>query len=176
MTLTKANIEKRLKRLKPSEVYWEWSEPIYPLPEGPWQQEPVKVVWVDEQTGLDCMIVRSSTWGALCGYVGIEREHPLFGLGYHEDAVDLRVHGGITFADMCMEEGPADAVVCHIPQEGRSDEIWWFGFDCGHAFDHSPIVEDTLPHLPDKTYRNINYVIDEVQDLAQQIYEVHHES
>lgn len=175
MTSTKENIEKRLRRLNASEVYWEWSDPQRTLPEGRWRDEPVKVVWVDEQTGLDCMVVRSSGAGSLCGYVGVERDHPWFGLTWDHGDVDVRVHGGLTFADRCMEDGAPDAVVCHVPQEGRSDEIWWFGFDCAHAWDYAPITEDyfekMLPPIPmpDKIYRDFNYVIDEVQDLAQQL-------
>lgn len=171
MTLTKGNIQKTVEALSPSEVYWEWSEPRRPLPEGPWQYEPVKVVWVDEDTGLDCMIVRSNGAGSLCGYVGVENSHSWFGLSWDHEDVDVRVHGGLTFADMCMEDGPADAVVCHVPQEGRSDEIWWLGFDCAHAWDYAPITEAFFPDIPmpDKVYRDIIYVIDEVKSLAKQL-------
>ena len=39
--------------------------------EGPWKDEPDKVVGVDEATGLDCMIVRHDEYGHFCGYVGV---------------------------------------------------------------------------------------------------------
>lgn len=55
---------------------------------GPWQDEPDKISWVDEATGLDCLIVRNHG-GALCGYVGVPETHPLFGLGYNETSPAL---------------------------------------------------------------------------------------
>lgn len=47
--------------------------------EGPWLTEPDRMVWVDEATGLDCMILRAPVTGALCGYVGVPPGHPLHG-------------------------------------------------------------------------------------------------
>ena len=49
---------------------------------GPWNSEPDKVVWVDPETGLDCMIIRSRS-GSLCGYVGVERNHPWWEVEYN---------------------------------------------------------------------------------------------
>lgn len=47
---------------------------------GPWQEEPDKIQYVDEATGLPCLIVRNGpTIGALCGYVGVLPGHPLHG-------------------------------------------------------------------------------------------------
>ena len=34
--------------------------------EGPWQDEPDKIQWQDEETGLPCLIVRGHM-GFLCG-------------------------------------------------------------------------------------------------------------
>src|SRR5574337_715773 len=48
---------------------------------GAWQDESDKVQWVDEATGLDCLMVRS-LGGHWCGYVGVAEGHPWFGLGY----------------------------------------------------------------------------------------------
>jgi hypothetical protein len=69
-------------------------------PPGPWKQEPDKKQWKDEATGLACLIVRGPS-GSLCGYVGVERGHPAHGAGY--DDVDVKVHGGLTFASGCAE-------------------------------------------------------------------------
>ena len=72
-------------------------------PHGPWTDEPDKVQWIDEATGLDCLIVRNGS-GALCGYVGVAPEHPLHGVDYDDDACPrFDVHGGLTFADSCTE-------------------------------------------------------------------------
>lgn len=48
---------------------------------GPWQQEPDKVQWKDEETTLPCLIVRNHS-GAWCGYVGVAEGHPLHGTEY----------------------------------------------------------------------------------------------
>ena len=49
---------------------------------GEWDNEPDKKQWLDEATGLPCLIVRAPVTGSLCGYVGIAPEHPLFAIGY----------------------------------------------------------------------------------------------
>jgi hypothetical protein len=48
-------------------------------PRGEWDDEPDKMQWQDEATGLPCLIVRGPV-GALCGYVGVPEGHPCFGL------------------------------------------------------------------------------------------------
>lgn len=50
---------------------------------GPWSEEPDKKQWVDEETGLPCLIVRNPS-GALCGYVGVSAGHPMFEKNYSE--------------------------------------------------------------------------------------------
>lgn len=52
---------------------------------GPWHQEPDKVQWKDEATGLPCLVVRNHG-GAWCGYAGVSEGHPLFGIGYSSHA------------------------------------------------------------------------------------------
>lgn len=48
---------------------------------GEWHSEPDKVHWLDNETGLPCLIIRGSH-GALNGYVGIPIYHPAYGLSY----------------------------------------------------------------------------------------------
>lgn len=93
-------------------------------------------------------------------------------------AVVLDVHGGITFSDGCDPDGP----ICHTPKPGESDDVWWFGFDCGHCFDYMPRMvaddkrrfqEDGNPiwlstHAED-VYRNVDYVRAECYRLAEQL-------
>jgi hypothetical protein len=137
--------------------------------DGPWQQEPDKVQWIDEATELDCLIVRNHM-GALCGYVGLPPQHPLHGVEY-QDAPDLDVHGGLTFSDHCQEGAEEDGI-CHIPAEGRPANVWWLGFDCAHCFDLSPATEARLPaHLRDQreVYRDRAYVEAECAKLAAQL-------
>jgi hypothetical protein len=80
---------------------------------GPWDDEPDKVQFTDEATGLPCLIVRNRG-GALCGYVGVPKAHPWHGVDYSGctraekcggpycgHGPDVDVHGGLTFADSC---------------------------------------------------------------------------
>ena len=142
--------------------------------EGPWKSEPDKEVWIDAETGLDCMIRRGGG-GALCGYVGIPEGHPCFGLDdRHEQVYELEVHGGINFASPC-QEGPKEKVVCHTPESERPDTVWWLGFDCGHYCDFMPEHQHLLPpHLRsrfsvDGVYRDCDYVKQQCVQLAQQL-------
>lgn len=163
---------------------------------GPWMDEPDKAVWVDPETDLDCMIVRNGV-GALCGYVGVPDTHPWFGLGYNSKTCDetcdegddywcshrveaiISVHGGLTFASGCQEDGSRESSVCHIAQPGRPSKIWWFGFDCAHAGDFCPGMDARLPdnlkypRITGERYRDVQYVMmSEIRRLADQLIEV----
>ena len=132
----------------------------------PWAGEPDKAQWVDEATDLDCLIVRNRI-GALCGYVGMPPGHPLHGQSHSNlEALDIDVHGGLTYAGPCQEDGD----VCHVPELGRPVDVWWFGFDCAHAWDVVPAFVSS--HLPDSTYRDIAYVRAECGSLAAQVARV----
>lgn len=238
--------------------------------EGPWQDEPDKVQWQDEETGYPCLIVRNPHMGFLCGYVGVPPGHPAHGLSYDgelseehkarmalvqekmrkatrnptgpksilgaltgipdrvpvpgigEALQEVEAHGGLTFADGCSSHGPEEweahkkwlesptvrdearrfpkgdagrsiaewepvihdyalwvekkegRSICHRPDPGEPDDVWWFGFDCGHAFDASPGMkqfreEHGLEFDRGDTYRDLPYVASEVQSLAEQL-------
>ena len=100
-------------------------------PPGEWDNEPDLIEWRDADTGYPCLIVRGPV-GSLCGYVGVPEGHPAHGKNYNE--VDGRVpaHGGLTYSDTCVGH------ICHVPQPGESDTVWWLGFDCAHSGDVSP--------------------------------------
>ncbi len=140
--------------------------------EGPWNREEDHAVWVDEPTGLDCMINRGPS-GALCGYVGVGPDHPLHGVHYGDVEVDIEVHGGLTYSQACQEGGE----ICHVPAEGREHDIWWFGFDCAHGFDYMPkfnhetkdiIQSSSIWGFPDQ-YKGWAYVCGEITGLAAQL-------
>lgn len=140
---------------------------IREFPPGPWDDEPDKMQWPDESTGLACM-VRRGPLGQWCGYVGVPPEHPWFGKDY-SDALDLDVdvHGGLTYAAMC--DGDEETGICHVVDPGEP-ELWWLGFDCGHAFDITPgMISDTFPPMPGTVYRDLEYVKAETLRLALQI-------
>lgn len=150
------------------------------LPPGPWDAEPDKAQWVDEATGLDCLVHRNH-FGALCGYVGVPPNHPWHGVDYGAIPLERQPHGGLTFSNFCQESEDEAMGICHIPEPGRPDGVWWLGFDCGHAFDLSPgfnarllLVDpewanDAAAIEASQTYRTFEYVQAEVRALAKQV-------
>lgn len=133
--------------------------------EGDWQNEVDKCQWTDEATGLPCLIVRNH-YGALCGYVGVTEGHPFFDISYEQTENYLNVHGGITFTGFCQKDN-IEHGICHIPDPGQSDRVFWFGFDCAHYYDLTPAAR--LPTWGQQTYRDIEYVQDQVRSLALQL-------
>jgi hypothetical protein len=168
-----------------SETYIDKSD--WPL--GPWDDEPDRVQWQHE-SGLPCIVNRAKHTGALCGYVGVRAGHPLYELARNDEspalaaalerrkgepigatpgldimvaalsgdirptpALALRVHGGITHAGR-IQFAP--------------DDVWWFGFDCGHYGDLCPTG---LPWLGGEgdCYCDLDYVRAEVDSLARQL-------
>lgn len=134
---------------------------------GEWQYEPDKVQWIDAATGLDCLAVRHESLGHWCGYVGVGPEHQFHGKDY--DEVGASVHGGLTYADGCDEEGDEARAVCHIPAEGRPDNVWWLGFDCAHCDDLSPGLQAINMGVTWGEYRTFEYVKAECEQLALQL-------
>ena len=151
---------------------------------GPWNDEPDKVQWIDEATGLDCLIVRGPS-GALCGYVGVPPTHPWHGGDYgrctaspacvnewceHTPEACLDVHGGITFSGGCNTSDPEG--ICHIPEPGRPADVHWYGWDAAHASDLT-FFDMGIPGMPSRgdrgTYRDIAYATAECTRLASQL-------
>jgi hypothetical protein len=147
---------------------------------GAWHSEPDKAQWIDEATGLDCLIVRNHS-GSLCGYVGVTEGHPLFAMPYndYENMADFDVHGGLTFSGFCSPSNDESKGICHVPAPGRPDHVWWLGFDCGHNGDIAPgfdaHIREIMPFEkssfsePTDVYRTFTYVVDQVQGLARQL-------
>jgi len=114
-----------------------------------WDTEPDSLE--GEFYGLKCQINRTDA-GHLCGYVAVPKNNPYFEhTDYFEPPVcDLNVHGGITY----LEEHAGPVKV--------------YGFDCAHYDDRIPKFEN-LPALDDGKYKNIDYVKQEVENLAKQL-------
>lgn len=135
-----------------------------PNGDGPWSYEADKVAWVDEETGLGCIILRQKK-GTLSGYVGVGTDHPLF--GFESSAVPVgvsnTVHGAITYGKVCevnrfaqQEHGEPRTeryTVCHVrmtrtvrdyrtvqitKDEFEHEDLWWLGFDTDHLGDLVP--------------------------------------
>lgn len=161
-------------------------EELHPKLPGPWDEEPDKAQWIDEDTDLDCLMVRNGL-GALCGYVGVQPGHPWYGKDYDEVPA-VEVHGGLTFSDFCQEGAEDDPRICHAPEPGRPAKVWWLGFDCAHFMDLVPELLEfegkRLKTLNDlqaymerdgNTYRTFEYVRQECASLAKQIHEAEEE-
>lgn len=126
---------------------------------GAWVNEPDMVVWTDDRTLLRCMIVRGGM-GSLCGYVGVREDCMLYGALYDDSALSsVSVHGGITWSSK-------------LPDALKEDEdVWWFGFDCAHAYDLMPAFQDFGGRVfsSEAVYRDVFYVSEQVRDLSEQI-------
>ena len=142
----------------------------HPSGDGPWQQEPDKLAWVDAATGLPCTILRQED-GVLGGYTGISP------------------HGGLDYAAMC-EDGPAEITICHpISASHRARKrpgwskdgddgddshqpLWWFGFQCNRNHDLVPgrqVNPNDLGAENGRVYRDIAYVYSQTCRLARQL-------
>lgn len=134
--------------------------------DGPWNDEPDRVDF--KHAGFACLMLRNRHSGNWCGYVGVPNGHPAYGQDYN--AVDVECHGGLTYGNKC--DG---AHICHVPEPGEPDDLFWFGFDCHHAWDRAPGYEATLRQHglgwvdPDASYRAAPYVRREVEGLAEQL-------
>jgi hypothetical protein len=149
-------------------------------PNGPWDDEPDRVDFKTE-AGFPAIALRSSS-GYWCGYVAAPPGHPA-----HPDSgddVDIAVHGTVTYGGKCSGD------VCHVPEPGEPDDVYWIGFDFAHSGDARPSKRDWDDHpwSPDGrtqywgpnarycradevrgVYRDIAYVRAECEKVGQQL-------
>lgn len=153
--------------------------------DGPWQAEPDRVEW--RHRGVPCLARRADRQGNWCGYAAVPPGHPWHGQDYGAGNYETlgpahdAAHGGLTFASACMEDDrPQRERVCHVPQPGEPDDVWWLGFDCAHAYDLRPggaafersVGLDPIPYLVDhQHYRDLRYVRARVEAVADAILE-----
>lgn len=162
--------------------------------DGPWQHEPDRRQWADQASGLPCLAIRHPEMGNWCGYVGVLPDHPWHGRERAELDEFVTVHGRLTFAGPSDRASPRGQDSIWL-QMGRHvpglPELWWFGFDCAHAWDRIPGMEafmrrHALPDLvaldkliggrfkavmKDCRYRDLLYVEGECERLAGQAAE-----
>ena len=164
-----------------------------PSGDGPWNNEADKVAWVDDATGLGCIMLRQKD-GTISGYVGVSPEHPLF--GFEADAVPLEIsdvaHGGVTYGKACEANHFARVkwgepieeryTVCHVTrvrlhQHYRTvqttddefhEDLWWLGFDTNHPGDLVP-GDYSRERRKDDIYRDQSYVYANCIALAQKL-------
>lgn len=101
--------------------------------------------------GSYCKIIRNPLLKFLCGYVGVQKEHPLYGMDSDKASPLLDCHGEITYAGKMEEE-----------------DYWFFGFDCAHSSDIIPMSSMQFVH---QTYRDFDYVREHVTSLAKQLHD-----
>lgn len=125
-----------------------------------WLDEPNKLEW--EYEGYECVIIRNSIYGYLCGYVCLDIGHP-WALKYSEDATirSIDVHGGITFSDNFLPIKPYKTNV----------NVWWIGFAAGHTKDFCPFNNIFDTTIINATYKNMAFIKAEVEKLARQCKE-----
>lgn len=115
----------------------------------------------DEVSGMACgfetYILRNQYFGHLCGYVGIPKDHVLYGRNYNEHCPELEKRwrervdepfGEFQMGRMLSILGGASEVTPElvfdvhggITFSGKAywdekSDLWWFGFDCNHSSD-----------------------------------------
>ncbi len=162
-----------------------------------------------EHAGYKC-VVAFGTMGHRCGYVGIPKEHPLYRKDYtsyleikKEDIGNREISGIFPLLGACLDEDERIKIEayfqCHggITYAGGGEkseypiesDLWWFGFDCGHAGDKKDLqlvyekfpnerervkrlmeIENMYP-IEDEVVRTEEYVADECKKLAEQLRE-----
>ena len=110
-----------------------------------WDNEPDNEEF--SHAGLACRLKRNPHMGNWCGYVGVDKDHPLHGIDYDTVNLNVEVHGGLTYST-------------------EENGIWWLGFDCAHH-------RDLLPSSPRSggTYRTIGFTKEQTMVLAEQLRE-----
>lgn len=157
---------------------------VHPVGLGPWSGEADKIAWTDRMSGFSCIIKRSPRTGCLEAYVGVDPEHPLFGVTKGAlVGLDLRVHGGVNYAAGCQTHEPEPISICHVYEEAERtlrsvrphDDAWWIGFSCDQAGDLIPTGRnplhgrDVTAGVNERVYRNEAYVYRECIGLAAQL-------
>jgi hypothetical protein len=143
--------------------------------DGPWQSEPDRVDFVAH--GFACLMLRHPRAGSWCSYVAVPREHP----AYEKDPsdLDLSYHFPLNYGAKC------GGYICHVPEPGMPDDVWWLGGDFDHMFDLAParIAREKALGMPDfslfadtagfvDVYRDVAYVRAVTERLAEQLAEM----
>jgi hypothetical protein len=153
-----------------------------PWPAGPWDTEPDRFEWRSPAFPELALLAVRNRMGAWCGYVGLPPEFLHYGADHDQIDARLDAHGGLTFSGRCHEW------ICHTPEPGEADRVWWLGFDCLHFRDMAPGLlavrtwaGATIEGYPSEkslgaefdVYRPLWWVIGETESLALQCQEQH---
>ena len=147
--------------------------------------------------GLTCAVLENLTIGHRCGYVGVWKGHPLYGVDYSSHSAVL-VEPWEDVKDGPIGDRGVIPLVCRRGDEVTPDcffdvhggltysggakdypiknplGLWWFGFDCGHAGDRcDPLLLPARLHsyfsMQDGEVRDEQYVVEQCERLAEQL-------
>lgn len=102
--------------------------------------------------GFHCYYMVRGIGGS--GYVGVHKNHPLFGVDYSNQQFDLDVHGGITYSKMGSKD-----------REHEKEEYYYLGWDANHHCNMEETANNTSYGIPVTR----DFIRDETQKLLQQM-------
>lgn len=108
--------------------------------------------WITKHN-LPAFVIWNEEMGFRCGYVGVPKDHPLYGTDYND--LPYECHGGLTFSG--------------DHASNQNNDCWWLGFDCYH---HNDLAIPKNPHYRINTggiHRTLDFCEENCEDLAEQI-------
>jgi len=151
--------------------------------------------WITKD-GFRAVVIMNEDNGCRCGYVGVSKDHPLYGAEYSEPHPALNVPSDNTpvgkrssisiFCASAKEKSEWNTPELVFDVHGGitysrgeknypvESDLWWFGYDCAHAWDlPSQEFIDKNPSwydsLHDSFHRSLNYCENECESLSSQI-------
>jgi hypothetical protein len=125
-----------------------------------------------------CVVVIITSMGHRCGYVGIDKDHPLYGYNYNDTPDLIQKHFDEISNSPIGKRGIIDAITFGMDDKLRIGDLfdvhggitysntglypieiwdedgkynpWWFGYDCAHAGDGRDL--DVMPEDVRKFY------------------------
>lgn len=112
-----------------------------------------------EHVGYKCVVIFGNM-AHRCGYVGIPKNHTLYGKNYDyhleikkSDIWGREVSGIFPLLGACIDEDERIRIEAYFQCHGGisysgggtnsnypiKSDLWWFGFDCGHAGDKADL-------------------------------------
>lgn len=160
-----------------------------------------KVERIFDHRGLKC-VVTYNTGGFRCGYVGVDKSHCLYECGFKDHCPILEEHAH-TLVNFTPLQKDLDILMSHptdnyiisprlvfsvhggITWSGGGpgsqypidSDLWWFGYDCNHAWDKKDLscarkdsLLEMVVQLQLGEHRTLEYCENECKQLAEQLY------
>ena len=154
-----------------------------------------------EYQNLRCVVVMTEM-GHRCGYVGVPKNHILYGKSYSDKIgkfSDIKEKNTdkmspISVMMLAFEQPEDNSPVrldCYIDVHGGityagegdypvKSDLWWFGYDCAHAGDAKDMnaIQDERLREIEKNFSNygvvrtLDYCISECKNLAEQLAKI----